>query len=397
MEKNDSNKSHGKKNTGKIRIAFSAMIAFVLFLAEIYMMINSYEYFEGLVAVTVLLIAVIYILVVSVIQVNYEKEQNLLDEFDNIFNSEKATYILLKKNFEEFNERLAFLEDNTKTPTEEIIAAQKAIAKVNISRNKENTDALMNSNSKMINKISDFEEMIISNNDKLLQQQRLIIDQANKEILMKQQEAMARMRELELSVKNQILQSVGMAAQSKKDFESTSSLVKDEPSFGGFDDADNLNMSLDFNDEIMINDVDVSENIGESEPEIGVFEDEEPVIDLEDELVLDSEDDLMAGLEDDPSAILFSDADIDNENVSTEAQETGALKEAEKAEKAEEIKEAEVVQETEEVKEAEAIQEAEEIEKTEEPAQQVKAPELDLSDPNKVMSPDDIAALLASM
>ena len=177
MEKKDSNKAHGKKNTGKIRIAFSAMIAFVLFLAEIYMMINSYEYFEGLVAVTVLLIAVIYILVISVIQVNYEKEQNLLDELDNIFNSEKATYILLKKNFEEFNDRLAFLEDNTKTPTEEIIAAQKAIAKVNISRNKENTDALMNSNEKMIDKISSFEDMIVSNNDRLLQQQRLMIDQ----------------------------------------------------------------------------------------------------------------------------------------------------------------------------------------------------------------------------
>ena len=71
MEKKDSNKAHGKKNTGKIRIAFSAMIAFVLFLAEIYMMINSYEYFEGLVAVTVLLIALIYILVISVILVNY--------------------------------------------------------------------------------------------------------------------------------------------------------------------------------------------------------------------------------------------------------------------------------------------------------------------------------------
>ncbi len=385
MEKKDSNKAHGKKNTGKIRIAFSAMIAFVLFLTEIYMMINSYEYFEGLVAVTVLLIAVIYILVISVIQVNYEKEQNLLDELDNIFNSEKATYILLKKNFEEFNDRLAFLEDNTKTPTEEIIAAQKAIAKVNISRNKENTDALMNSNEKMIDKIYSFADMIVSNNDKLLQQQRLMIDQANKEIT-------AKMRELELSVKNQILQSVSLPRQSGNNFEPVSNFNEEEPSIGELNDIENLDVSSDFNDEVMIDVNEEPEHIEETEPEIGVFEDEEPVIDSEDDFVLDSENDLFAGLEEEPVGELLSDSFTDNDDVSMEPAEI----QEQAAEKTEEIQEPEEIQ-PEEAPEVEEEEKPDETEEEKEAPKETKAPELDLSNPNKVMSPDEIAALLASM
>ena len=187
MGKNDSPKPQRKKSMGKILIAFSSMILFVLFLMEIYLMVNATQYFVGLVTVSVLLIAVLYILVTSVIQVNYEKEQELLDEFDDIFKSEKATYLLMRKSFEDFNERLAFLEDNIKTPTEEIIAAQKAIAKVSISRNKENSDALMNSNDKLLERFFAFEDLINENNTKLLEQQKLIVSQANQEILIKQQ------------------------------------------------------------------------------------------------------------------------------------------------------------------------------------------------------------------
>ena len=65
MEKNEE-KAKKKRGIAKIRIVFSSMIVFILFLAEIYLMLNSSEYFEGLVAVTVLLIAVLYILVTSI-------------------------------------------------------------------------------------------------------------------------------------------------------------------------------------------------------------------------------------------------------------------------------------------------------------------------------------------
>ena len=48
MEKKDAPKPQRKKSMGKIRIAFSAMILFVLFLMEIYLMVNATQYFIGL-------------------------------------------------------------------------------------------------------------------------------------------------------------------------------------------------------------------------------------------------------------------------------------------------------------------------------------------------------------
>ena len=67
----------------------------------------------------------------------------------------------------EIEERLNKIEKSTSLPKNEIASIQKAIAKIIISRSKENTDALMNSNDKVLEKIFDFEEKLT----KLLQQE----------------------------------------------------------------------------------------------------------------------------------------------------------------------------------------------------------------------------------
>ena len=391
MEKKDSPKPQRKKSMGKIRIAFSAMILFVLFLMEIYLMVNATQYFIGLVTVSVLLIAVLYILVTSVIQVNYEKEQELLDEFDDIFKSEKATYLLMRKSFEDFNERLAFLEDNTKTPTEEIIAAQKAIAKVSISRNKENTDALMNSNDKLLERFFTFEDILNENNDKLLEQQKLIISQANQEILMKQQEAISRLKELELSIKNEILQAVNTvtsgqpqvvlsnqmpaAPQEMKQPEPiaepeimTEAPAMEEPEIS-------LEEAVTEEPEIAVEEpvteepeIALEETVTE-EPEIAAEEPvtEEPEIAVEEPVTEEPEISLEEAVTEEPE-IVAEEPEVVAEELATE--------------------EPEVVAEEDAGGEPEIVEEA--------PAEE-KPPMPDLSDPNHVMTPDEIAALLANM
>ena len=362
MEKNVENveKAPKKKGMAKVRIVFSSMLLFILFLAEIYLMLNSSAYFEGLVTVTVLLIAVLYILVTSVIQVNYEKEQKIFDEFDDIYNSEKAAYMLMRKNFEEINERLAYLEDNTKTPTEEIIAAQKAIAKVNISRNKENTDAIMNSNDKLLERFLSFEDLITTNSDKFAEQQKLIIDQANKEILIKQQEAISKLKELELSIKNQILQSMNAIASGNPsavmNLQSAASEMSSMDSF--LNDESDISSTEDF------------------------FSEEETEISSMDE-ILESESDLSItdDLPDTESELTSMDEFLKEEMES----EISAEGESEEVELSPQIPSEESEAESEE--DSEPAAEAEE----EKPAMP------DMSDPNKMMTPDDIAALLANV
>lgn len=372
MEKKDAPKPQRKKSMGKIRIAFSAMILFVLFLMEIYLMVNATQYFIGLVTVSVLLIAVLYILVTSVIQVNYEKEQELLDEFDDIFKSEKATYLLMRKSFEDFNERLAFLEDNTKTPTEEIIAAQKAIAKVSISRNKENTDALMNSNDKLLERFFTFEDILNENNDKLLEQQKLIISQANQEILMKQQEAISRLKELELSIKNEILQAVNTVTSSQPQVVLSNQMPVAPQEMKQPESA--------AEPEIM------AEEPAMEEPEISLEEavTEEPEIAVEEPVIEEPEIAVEEPVTEEPEIAVeepvIEEPEVVAEEIATEEPEVVAEEIA--------TEEPEVVAEETAGGEPEIVEEA--------PAEE-KPPMPDLSDPNHVMTPDEIAALLANM
>ena len=88
------------------------------------------------------------------------------------------------------------LEHKTAIPADEIITAQKAVAKVTISRSKENTDALMNSNEELINHLFSFEEKLDSNNQDLIEKQEQMIDATREEILEKNRELEEKMEAL---------------------------------------------------------------------------------------------------------------------------------------------------------------------------------------------------------
>ena len=77
-----------------------------------------------------------------------------------------------KKSFEELDLRLRHMEQSNFLPAEDIISAQKAVAKVTISRSKENTDALMNSNDELINQLVNIQEKLDDVNKKSLKSKK---------------------------------------------------------------------------------------------------------------------------------------------------------------------------------------------------------------------------------
>ena len=397
MEKNDANVTKPKKDTSKIRIVFSAMILFVLFIAEVYLMIHSSDYFVGLITVTVLMIAVLYVLIISIVQVNFRREQLQDEVFEDIFRAEKATYLLLRKNYDEFNERLTEIEDNLKIPTEEIIEAQKAVAKVSINRNKENTDALMNSNDKLLEKIFTFEALLAQNNDKMIEQQKMVAEQANAELLKQQQEILARLKELELSIRNEILQSVNRISSIQPQVVMTAPQMQvspqpQEPAVPAEDTKEPVTLAEEEENIGMIDDMD-SELTGIEEPgSLGDFA-EEPGLGFDEVDNLGLEDEAEEPVSDIPAEAEAEIAEVSaGETVEAPAEKAEATVEetveapAEKAEA--------TVEETVEVPaEAEPVEEI----PLEDEVIEDKPPMPDLSDPNKMMTPDDIAALLANM
>lgn len=198
-----------KKDSYNLRIVTAVLVLTVLVLGELYVMINYPSNYVALIVLTVVALADIYILIASAIQKNYKKEIDRYEQYDNLFKSEKASYLVTRKSFEDIADQLDRIEEAAGSPTKDIIDAQKSIAKVTISRNKENSDALMNSNDKLLEQIFNLSDRLDNLEKNVLEQQRIIVENANKDLMLKQQEMAAFVKEMELSIHNTILAEVG--------------------------------------------------------------------------------------------------------------------------------------------------------------------------------------------
>ncbi len=153
---------NSEKNV-RFRINISLLVAVILLVADLYAMINMPHKFIILAIITALFLVAIYFLVDS-ISIYLMAEKNRKEEqYDSIFKSEKASYLLLRKTFDDLYELIEKGNQSRKTNVEDIIHAQKAVAKVSIGRSKENADALMNSNDRIMEKISMLEAVLSDN------------------------------------------------------------------------------------------------------------------------------------------------------------------------------------------------------------------------------------------
>ena len=198
-----------KKDSYNLRIVTAVLVLTVLVLGELYVMINYPSNYVALIVLTVVALADIYILIASAIQKNYKKEIDQYEQYDNLFKSEKASYLVTRKSFEDIADQLDRIEEAAGSPTKDIIDAQKSIAKVTISRNKENSDALMNSNDKLLEQIFNLSDRLDKLEKNMLEQQRIVVENANKDLMLKQQEMAAFVKEMELSIRNTILAEIG--------------------------------------------------------------------------------------------------------------------------------------------------------------------------------------------
>ena len=152
-----------KEKNYRLSLVISILIAACLFVADLYIMINMPQNVLALAAVNVLFLAAIYYVIDAVTRQISAVAERKEEQYDSIFKSEKASYLLLRKTFDDLYELIEKGNQSRKTNVEDIIHAQKAVAKVSIGRNKENTDALMNSNDRIMEKISMLEAVLSDN------------------------------------------------------------------------------------------------------------------------------------------------------------------------------------------------------------------------------------------
>ena len=209
------NSGEQKRENSQLKITFSVLIMVLSFLAELYTMIilkGNPIYLAGFGLVFLIFS---YVLMNSVMQLQYQKLREEKEEHEGLLKSEKASYLIIKKSFDEVFQRMDYIEKNLQLPTEELLTAQKAFAKININRSKENADALMNSNDILLEKIVSFEKTLQNNNEKLLDGQNQNMEQRLQEVILRQQELSSSIKELELNMRNEILQAVNSITSSQ--------------------------------------------------------------------------------------------------------------------------------------------------------------------------------------
>ena len=134
-----------KKSSPRLQLVIAVLIMSALFLAELYVMINESNNMVLLIGIAVMILIAVYFMVDAIMDCMNEKHIASRELYDDIHRSEKASYMLLKKNLEEISKQVRALDggNNKKEDNSaEIMKSQKAIAKVAMSKTKETQDRL---------------------------------------------------------------------------------------------------------------------------------------------------------------------------------------------------------------------------------------------------------------
>ena len=203
QEENQGRKQ-GKQKLG-LQTITAIMVFFLMVLIEGYVMINNSHNYLLLAGIGVLILITLYFCITGILNYRAYEHEIQQQQYDSLQKTEKASYLMMRKYFTDIDARLIAVEEKMGIPVEEIISAQKGIAKITISRNKENADAMMNSNDKLMERISDFADQLSNLSKDMAQTNQSMLDKGTKDIIIKQQEAISLIRETELAIKNEIL------------------------------------------------------------------------------------------------------------------------------------------------------------------------------------------------
>ena len=329
------------------------------------------------------------------------------EQYESIFKSEKASYLMLKKYFEEISVKLAYMEEASKIPTEEIVNAQKGIAKVIIKRSHENTDALMNSYEQLIDRFDTFQkgmdgfgtvagaykdEILSACKDEISSVQKDGKEQEHsqdKEIAAKLQEIIIAMKDMELRLNQTIMNSQKVVVSQPQVSVPVATPVEPQPAPQNHVEEIPAEPEISPEpEESMEPEPEISPDLEESmEPEPEISPEPEESMEPEPEISPEPEE----SMEPDPEIL----PDIP-EGESFEPEEEPPVMAADEIippDPEESIEEAEELVEPDPIPEDAIVEEANDENLPEEEL----SPMPDLSDPNRAMSPDEIAALFANM
>lgn len=410
-----------KDSKARMQMIFGILLFAFIFMAELYAMVNFPKMFIVLVVLAVADLICLYVAIRGVILVYETKYARREEQYESIFKSEKASYLMLKKYFEEISVKLAYMEEASKIPTEEIVNAQKGIAKVIIKRSHENTDALMNSYEQLMDRFDTFQkgmdgfgtvagaykdEILSACKDEISSVQKDGKEQEHsqdKEIAAKLQEIIIAIKDMELRLNQTIMNSQKVVVSQPQVSVPVATPVEPQPALQNHMEETPVEPEISPEpEESMEPEPEISPDLEENpepeilpdlEPEISLEPEESPQPEILPELEESPELEISPELEESPEPEILPDIPEEENLKPEEEPPVMAADEIIPPDPEEAIEEAEELVEPDPIPEDAIVEEANDENLPEEEL----SPMPDLSDPNRAMSPDEIAALFANM
>ena len=382
-----------KDSKARMQMIFGILLFAFIFMAELYAIVNFPKMFIVLAVLAAADLICLYVAIRGVISVYETKYARREEQYESIFKSEKASYLMLKKYFEEISVKLAYMEEASKIPTEEIVNAQKGIAKVIIKRSHENTEALMNSYEQLMDQFTTFqqgidglgtvagaykEEILSAYKDEKspAPKDEEVHDHAqDKETVAKLQEIILAIKDMELRLNQTIMNSQKVVVSQPQVSVPVAAPVVPQPAPQNHVEEIPAEPEISPEpEESMEPDPEISPDLQESmEPEPEISPEPEESMEPDPEILPDIPEEESFEPEEEPPVMAA------DEIIPPDPEES--------------IEEAEELVEPDPIPEDAIVEEANDENLPEEEL----SPMPDLSDPNRAMSPDEIAALFANM
>ena len=367
-----------KENNQKSQIIVSVfMLTATLFAGEYVMVKGNIPLTMGVVAAA---LVSAYVLTNAILRYQEIKEAKREEHFENLHKSQKASYIILKKNFDELEDKFRELQELSNVQTEDIINAQKGVSKASISRSKQNADAVIASNEKLSEKLNGLEEIYNTKIVSFSEEQEKKLSNMEIQAEEKIQSLITMLKDMELRLNQVIVDRTEAVMSAPVAQESLIEVPLESESIIGLESRGDFEAIL--ADKLSIEESvkELKAVIEESEPTPEpVVEEEKPAMpDMSDPNKMMSPDDIAALLanmnnEPEPEPVAEEEKppmpDMSDPNKMMSPDDIAAL----------------------------LANMNNEPEPEPEPVVEEKPPMPDLSDPNKMMSPEDIAALLANL
>ena len=208
----------GNGNVHRIKVLLASLVAVIAAMADIYIIVNAPHNYVLLGVISLILLIAVYLVISGKMQLRDWNNMKREEQYNNLMTSQKACYLQVRRSFREtggkineLDKKIAPLATAGEVNHQKIsglldalMQDQKKVAKLTVSRSKENANAIMNSNDKVIEEMLKMQEAMNGIVEQVGDKKEDNQSEEFAKVEERQQELLAKMQQLEDSLKGQI-------------------------------------------------------------------------------------------------------------------------------------------------------------------------------------------------